>query len=423
VLADGFLLREGSMNSVVKVGLAGISGYGDLYLESLLHDSRANGVQLVGVVDPMPQRCRRLAELHERRIPIHPNLQALFARSPIDLMMIVTPIHLHAPQTCFSLKQGANVLCEKPLAGTMHDALKMVEASRAAKGFAAIGYQWSFSAAVQALKREIMSGSFGRPVRMKTIVYFPRALSYFRRNDWVGRIHTADGAGVLDSPVNNATSHFLHNMFYLLGSSRQTSAMPATVQAELYRANEIENYDTAAIRAVTDCGTEILFYTTHCVQDRMGPIMRFEFERAVVEFDAAKSAQFVARFRDGREKSFGQPNLDRHEKIWQSIDSVRSGRPVACDVNAAMAHTSCVMAAQKSADILDFPLRLRQTIELEGEPMLCVDGLYEALIDCYEQGVLPAATGKCDWARAGSAIELEKAPPPAPRTAAVPLHA
>jgi predicted dehydrogenase len=337
-------------------------------------------------------------------------------------MMIVTPIHVHAPQTIFSLQRGANVLCEKPLAGTMHDAMRMLEASRAAKGFAAIGYQWSFSAAVQALKREIMSGAFGRPIRMKTIVFFPRALSYFRRNDWVGRIHTPDGAGVLDSPVNNATSHYLHNMFYLLGRSRQSSAMPVTVQAELYRANEIENYDTAAIRAVTDCGTEVLFYTTHCVQDRKGPVMRFEFERAVVEFDASGSAQFIARYHDGRVKSFGQPNLDRHEKIWQSIDSVRTGRPVACDVSAAMAHTCCVMAAQKSSSILDFPLRLRQTIEMEGEPMICIDGLYQALIDCYEHGVLPAGLGKCDWARKGNVIELEKAPAPA-RTTPVPMHA
>src|SRR3954447_4198026 len=131
------------MSQAVKVGLAGISGYGDLYLEALLHDARAGGIQLVGVVDPMPQRCRRLAELHERGIPVHSNLQTLFARSSIDLMMIVTPIHLHSPQTCFSLSRGANVLCEKPLAGTMSDALKMADAVRTARGFAAIGYQWS----------------------------------------------------------------------------------------------------------------------------------------------------------------------------------------------------------------------------------------------------------------------------------------
>jgi predicted dehydrogenase len=412
------------MQPKVKVALAGISGYGDLYLEALMHDPRAAGIDIVGVVDPMPQRCRRLVDLKDRGIPLHSSLPNLFARSHVDLMMIVTPIHLHAPQTCLALKQGASVMCEKPLAGTMADAMRMVEAQRVSKGFAAIGYQWSFSAAVQALKRDIMAGAFGRPKRMKTLVYYPRALSYFRRNDWVGRINTADGAGVLDSPANNATSHFLHNMFYLLGKTRQTSAMPASVQAELYRANEIENYDTAAIRAITDCGTEILFYTTHAVPERKGPVMRFEFEKAEVDFDGGASAQFVARFNDGRVKSYGQPNLDRHEKIWQAVDSVRSGRPVACDVNAAMAHTMCVMAAQRSASIEDFPLSVRKTIELEGEPMLSIEGLGETLQACYDDAVLPTGLGKCEWAKAGSVVELDKVTWAAPtKPAAVAIHA
>jgi predicted dehydrogenase len=399
------------MSQAVKVALAGISGYGDLYLEALLHDPRSSGMQLVGVVDPMPQRCRRLADLHERKIPLHPNMQMLFARSQVDLMMIVTPIHLHSPQTCFSLSRGANVLCEKPLAGTMSDAIKMVDAARSAKTFAAIGYQWSFSAAVQSLKRDILAGAFGKPIRMKTLVVFPRGLNYFCRNDWVGRIQTRDGAGVFDSPVNNATSHFLHNMFYLLGKTRHSSAMPKTVEAELYRANEIENYDTAAIRAITDCGTEVLFYTTHAIPERKGPTMRFEFEHAIVEYDAAGSRQFIARFNDGRVKNYGHPDLDRHEKIWQAIDAVRTGEPVACDVHAAMAHTSCVMAAQQSASsILDFPLRLRHTVDLEGETMICVEGLYEAFVDCYDSASLPSQRN-CTWSRAGKIINLERTPP------------
>src|SRR3954466_9773811 len=101
------------MRQVGKVALAGVSRCGDLYLETLLRDPPSAGMQLVGVVDPMPQRCRRLAELHERGIPLHSNLQTLFARSQVELMMIVTPIHLHSPQTCFALARGASVLCEK----------------------------------------------------------------------------------------------------------------------------------------------------------------------------------------------------------------------------------------------------------------------------------------------------------------------
>src|SRR5688572_1786893 len=329
------------MNNAVRVALAGIGGYGESYVDALLNDRRAAGTKLVGFVDPMPQRCRRLAEIRAAGIPIHANLQALFADTAVDLLMISTPIHLHCPQTCFALARNVNVLCEKPLAGTLADGMTMVDAQRTSKAFAAIGYQWSFSAAVQALKRDVMSGALGRPIRMKALVFFPRPVSYFSRNDWAGRIRAADGQGVYDSPVNNATSHYLHNMFYVLGRTRETSAMPATVQAELYRANSIENFDTAAIRASTDDGVEILFYTTHAVMDRQGPGSRYEFENAVVDFDMA-GGQFVARFRDGRVKNYGHPNHDRHEKVWQSVDAVRSGESVACGVRGALAHTACV---------------------------------------------------------------------------------
>ena len=40
-------------------------------------------------------------------------------------------------------------------------------------------------------------------------------------------------------------------MLYVLGKTPDTSAQPHSVTAELYRANPIENYDTAAIRCTT----------------------------------------------------------------------------------------------------------------------------------------------------------------------------
>src|SRR5690349_13201990 len=146
------------MGAPVKIAVAGICGYGDSYLAALLPHEHTRGYKIVGVVEPMPQRCRRLAELASRGIPLFASIENLFAQTGVDLMCIVTPTHLHAPHTCYALKQGANVLCEKPVAGTVDDALRMLEVQRDANAFAAIGYQWSFSEAVHALKRDIMSG-------------------------------------------------------------------------------------------------------------------------------------------------------------------------------------------------------------------------------------------------------------------------
>lgn len=397
------------MVPIVKVALAGIAGYGESYVEALLPKQDSLGAKLVGVVDPAAQRSRWIRQINDAQIAVHSSLSELFAASTVDLMLIVTPIHLHCEHVLQSLRNGANVLCEKPLAGSLEDGRTMLQAAESSPAFVGIGYQWSFSQAVQSLKRDILAGVLGRPIQFKSLVFFPRSLQYFRRNDWAGRLRTDDGQGVYDSPANNAAAHYLHNMFYLLGPTRETSAMPATVEAELYRANPIENYDTAVIRSRTRSGVELLFYTTHAIAERKGPCSRFEFEHAVVEYDALGHGQFVARFHDGRVKNYGHPNFDRHEKIWQSIDSVRNGGSIACGVHAAMAHTLCVAAAQESVTtISDFPQRLKQTAPFDGDELVCVDRLAEELSDCYERGVMPAERRDIGWAVPGRRVMLDR---------------
>src|SRR5688572_33436655 len=132
------------MDAEIKIGLAGIGGYGEKYVEAILPKQEALGARLVGVVDPMPQRCRRLHDLQALEIPVHPTMRSLFGQTPVDLMCIVTPIHLHAAQSCFALQAGINVLCEKPIAGTLVDAMHILNVQRQSSAFAAIGFQWSF---------------------------------------------------------------------------------------------------------------------------------------------------------------------------------------------------------------------------------------------------------------------------------------
>ncbi len=62
--------------------------------------------------------------------------------------------------------------------------------------------------------------------------------------------------------------------------------MPVDVQAKLYRANDIENFDTSAIRCRVKGGAEILFYTSHAAGSMLGPVIRFEFEKGVVSLNA-----------------------------------------------------------------------------------------------------------------------------------------
>jgi len=212
------------MNDRVTVVLVGIGGYGDFYLSALLAKGDAEGVEIVGAVDPEPERSRHLADLRRRGTPLHGSIEEFYAASSADLAIIASPIHYHCEQTCAALAHGSHVLCEKPLCATVQEARQMAGARDLAGGFVAVGYQWSFSEAIQAAKRDVGDGAFGRPVRLKTMALWPRDEVYYRRNSWAGLQRDAGGRWVLDSPVNNAVAHYLHNMFYIRTTTRRPCA-------------------------------------------------------------------------------------------------------------------------------------------------------------------------------------------------------
>jgi predicted dehydrogenase len=394
------------MTGEVTIALVAINGYGQGYLNEVLDKAAGKNVRLVAVVDPMADRCERLPELQAQGVPVYASLEDFYAESTADLVVISTPIQLHVPMAKLALAHGSNVLCEKPLAATVQEGLELAEAEDQAAGFVAIGYQWSFSQAVQEMKRDILAGEFGRPKQLKTMVLAPRNAGYYGRNNWAGALKSADGRWVLDSPVNNATAHHLHNMFYLLGQTRETSACPVQVRAELYRANPIANYDTAALRCRTEEGVDVLFYTSHAVPAGLGPVGIYEFEKASISLEGWQG-RCVARYYDGRTKLYGQLDNCHGNKLWQCVDAVRTGQPVPCGVRTALSHTLCMNGAQdSSAGIGNFPEELIQTTGDGTEQLRWVTGLSDAVVQCFAQGILPSEHGGLTWALPGSLVDL-----------------
>ncbi len=394
------------MPEPVSIVLAGLGGYGLVYLAGLLDQPDDGRLRLVAGVDPAPQNCTRLADLEARGVPIYRSLQQFYRTSRADLAVLSSPIHQHCPQTCLALAHGSHVLCEKPAAATVQEVDRMIRARDRAGKAVAIGYQWSFSTPIQQLKRDILACTFGAPRRLRSLCLWPRDEVYYGRNNWAGRQRTARGAWVLDSPVNNAMAHDLHNMLYLLGPSTDRSAQPVDIVAELYRANEIENFDTAALRVHVDGGAEVLFYGSHAVADDSGPEFCFEFERGTVTYTTARDP-IVARFADGTSRTYGGPNDEPQvTKLWTCLASIAGVARVPCGLEAARSQTLCANGAQDSAGApSDFPSGLRRVNGEAPRRLTWVSGLAQTLQDCYAAGALPSELG-IDWARAGRHVDL-----------------
>jgi len=388
----------------ISAALVGISGMGLYHLISLLDEFLPEEVELRGVIDPCPERCERYPELKERKIPVFPSLREFYQSGrSAELVVISSPTHHHVPQSCEALGRGSYVFCEKPVGATIQEADRLIRTADGAHRWVMIGYQWSFSRAIQSLKSDILKGIFGKPVRLKTLCLWPRDEDYYGKSDWLGRKKDEEGRWVLDSPANNAMAHFLHNLFYILGERTDRSAQPAEVQAELYRAYPIENFDSAACRAFTREGVELLFYASHVTCHDRGPMFSFEFEQATVTY-GDEADEILAVSRTGREKRYGSPEeAHPYQKLFEAVESVREPKPVVCGPKAACSQTLCVNGIQESApEIVNFP---ESMVRKENGKRRWVKGLEEALSSCYQKGILPGE-GNFSWARAGKAFDL-----------------
>jgi predicted dehydrogenase len=392
------------MATEISVVLIGIGGYGNNYVIGLLNAPPPQNFKITGGVDPNPAKCTRLADLQARGVPIHASAEDFFTAARADLAVISSPIHLHCPQTCQALSHGCHVLCEKPLCATAEQARQMRQVRDRAGRIVAIGYQWSFSPTMQELKRDIAAGRFGRPKRLRTLALAPRDEKYYLRSRWAGAKQDERGNWVLDSPVNNATSHYLHNMLYILGPQTDRSAWPVKVKAELYRAHPIQNYDTAVLRCLTEDGAEILFVTSHATRQRRGPVLVYEFEKGTVRYDADAGRHVEATFSDGSVRNYGSPDGDTIRKLWDTMDAIHTGKPVVCGIEAASAHTACMYSAQQSREIAQFPAPL---VHVEGDPgsrKTWVTDLEEALTRCYDLSRLPSELG-VPWSEPGREVD------------------
>lgn len=390
----------------VSVVLAGITGVGQSYLETLLEGFPPGEVTLQAVVEPYPERSAYQAELRDRGIPILASFSPIYEnrRAP-DLVVICSPIHYHVSQTSHALGQGSHVLCEKPIGATIQDAERLIGVMLGVKPWVMLGYQWSYSRAIQSFKTDVRLGKFGKPIRGKTLCFWPRDEAYYRRNDWAGKIRDPGGNWVLDSPANNAMAHFLHNLFYILGDKPDGCAMPSEVTAELYRAYPIENYDTVACRAFTRGGVEILFYASHATSDDLGPMFSFEFEKASVTYGEVAN-DIIARHHRGPTHHYGSPEAEHPLlKLFEAVRTVREPKPVLCGPEACMAQTLCMNGMQESVSaIKDFP-DSKIYSDPEGQRRWA-NNLLQELQDCYKRGILPSEAN-LDWADSGKSVNLE----------------
>ena len=314
---------------MLKTVMVGAGGYAANYVRRIL--AMPEDFSLVAVVDPYATTSDQYEKF--KHLPIYNQLEEFFAEHKADLAVISTPIHRHYEQCMVALENGAHVLCEKPLVPTLPQLDQLADKVHSTNLSLAVGFQLSFASDMLRIKERILSGEFGKPLCMKAIVSWHKDWAYYSRtSSWAGRRTSKDGKLVNDSVASNATAHYIHNMLFLLGATIGEAATLENLEAECYRANKIETFDTITLRGNAN-GADIFYTATHAAIGAIQPLMEYKFERAVIEIDLAKAGNTCTiRHNDGRVESL-PINIEDGEwnKLKFTAKNIAGAGPQVCN--------------------------------------------------------------------------------------------
>jgi predicted dehydrogenase len=213
--------------SVLKIAVAGAGVIGRAHIAVLAQNPSA---QLCGIADPT-DAARQLAR--EQGVAWFETLDELLATLRIDGVVLATPNALHVPQALQCIEAGVPVLVEKPIAHTVADAQRLVDATQAHQAKVLIGHHRAHSPIMREAKAVIDAGSLGQLVSVMGSAMFYKPDSYFSEAPWRSKV----GGG----PVLINLIHEIHSLRMLCGEIVQVQAMTSNA----VRGFEVE--DTASI--------------------------------------------------------------------------------------------------------------------------------------------------------------------------------
>jgi hypothetical protein len=383
---------------MIQVALVGVSGYGGCLLTAIREVEKQGRCKLAAVC--IVNRAHEAATwdgLSDQGVRCFESTSELWSamKGQIDLTLLPTPPQTHRAMTEEALAAGSHVLCEKPTSTNVADAIAMAEAATAASRKLFIGFQDMYLDGTHELKRELCSGVYGKLQSISFLGLWPRGVvSYYGRNSWAGKLMLggSDGVnGVLinDNPVSNAFAHFLKLGLFFAGPDAATSALPllGEIEAQLYRANPIETFDTAALRIPTDTGIPMQFLCSHAIEENNLPTLRIRTDRDQLDwkyeeglFIRSRGAQAVCRLPKREEGRVGML-----EKIIASLHGEPS---TICTPEDALIPLS-VSERLRAYPVTPFPESMIEIHVTPDDSLRTVKGLSGKLHACFEENKMP----------------------------------
>lgn len=220
---------------MVKFGIVGCGRIAQRHAEHI-----HNKAVLVAVCDIEKEKADKLATTFSAR-PYYSLEEMLASEREIQVVAVCSPNGLHAKHSIEILNAGYHVLCEKPMAISVHDCGQMIQAAEKSNKRLFAIKQNRYNPPVAAVKKVIDEGRLGKIMSVQLSCFWNRSPDYYN-NSWKGTLDLDGGT------LFTQFSHFVDLLYWLIGDVKTTKAFTS-------------NYDHKGIIEFEDTGVVILeFY-------------------------------------------------------------------------------------------------------------------------------------------------------------------
>lgn len=310
--------------------------------------------------DIIPERAKEAVEKYGCGIAITDYHEAL-ADDEIEAVSVCTPNNVHSTITIDALRAGKHVLCEKPTARTLPEALEMQKVQHETGKVLNIGVCNRFNNSVNLIKKFIDSGELGRVFHVYVSFRSHRSIPGLGGAFTTKAI--AGGGALIDWGV-----HFLDIVMYCCGDPK-----PLTVSGQAFceLGKDMENYTYKDMWAGPP-----KFDGTYDVDDSVTGIIRTE--GPVITFNGAwaqnigESEMYIDFMGDkgGIRLAYGSDfkvytakngalveykpefNMNNHyeKEIDEFINCIKTGAKCAADIDTAIITAKILQAIYDSSD-------------------------------------------------------------------------
>jgi myo-inositol 2-dehydrogenase/D-chiro-inositol 1-dehydrogenase len=134
--------------------------------------TRMAGVELVAFAETDPERRQQARRRAPSAVAVA-DYQSLLALPEVEAVLVCLPTALHAAAATAAVEAGKHLYLEKPLATSLDEARRVIDAWRNAGVVGMVGFNYRFNPLVQDARQRIQAGQIGNCIAARSVFATP----------------------------------------------------------------------------------------------------------------------------------------------------------------------------------------------------------------------------------------------------------